>query len=151
MPYSVNNTDSSLNFTVQDGAIDKSTLSVAMIGTNAEIYGDEIAGNDIKLLENFASISKPSAGTILTGQLWYDKTDKVLRVYKGTDVNDWVNLETLVTATAPTRLTARLGERYFDTSNNKGYIFDGAGWKPTGYAGEETSALSGDSLVHNPT
>ena len=151
MPYSVNNTDSSLNFTVQDGAIDSSTLSVALIGTNAENYGDDIARNDIHLLENFASISKPSAGTVLTGQLWYDKTDKVLRIYKGADVNDWVNLETLVSATAPTRLTPRIGEEYFDTSNNKGYIYNGASWKATGYAGEETSAFSGDSLVHNPT
>lgn len=151
MPYSVNNTDSSLNFTVQDGAVDTSTLSVSLIGTNSENYGDDIARNDIHLLENFASISKPSAGTILTGQIWYDKTDNVLRVYKGNDVNDWVNIETLVSATAPTRLTARLGEKYFDTSNNKGYIFDGAQWRPTGYAGEETSAFSGDTLVHNPT
>ena len=151
MPYSVNNTDSSLNFTVQDGAVDTSTLSVSLIGTNSENYGDDIARNDIHLLENFASISKPSAGTILTGQIWYDKTDNVLRVYKGNDVNDWVNIETLVSATAPTRLTARIGEKYFDTSNNKGYIFDGAQWRPTGYAGEETSAFSGDELVHNPT
>ena len=35
MPYSVNNTDSSLNFTVQDGAVDNSTLSISLIGTNA--------------------------------------------------------------------------------------------------------------------
>lgn len=150
MPYSVNNTDSSLKFTIQDGVIDSSTLSVSMIGTNAENYADEIARNDVQLLENFASISAPTAGTVLTGQLWYDKTDNVLRVYKGTS-GEWVNLEPLVTNSAPTRLTPIIGERYFDTSNNKFYIYDGASWKPTGYAGEETSALSGDSLVHNPT
>ena len=151
MPYSVNNTDSSLNFTVQDGVIDSSTLSVSLIGTNATNYADEIAKNDVQLLENFASASAPTAGTVLTGQLWYDKTDNVLRVYKGRDANDWVNLEPLVVATAPTRLTPRIGERYFDTSNNKFYIYDGAGWKPTGYAGEETSAFSSDNLVSNPT
>ena len=150
MPYSVNNTDSSLNFTVQDGAVDNSTLSISLIGTNAENYADDIARNDVHLLENFASISAPTAGTVLTGQLWYDKTDNVLRVYKGT-TGGWVNLEPLVVGTAPTRLTPRIGERYFDTSNNKFYIYDGAQWRPTGYAGEETSALSGDSLVHNPT
>jgi len=153
MPYSVNTSDSKspITFTVQDGAIDNTTLSISLIGTNSENYGDDIARNDIHLLENFASITQPSAGTILTGQLWYDKTDNVLRVYKGTDENDWVNLETIVSASAPTRLTARIGEKYFDTSNDKGYIFDGANWKPTGYAGEVTSALSGDSKVHNPT
>ena len=57
MPYSVNNTDSSLNFTVQDGAVDTSTLSVSLIGTNAENYADDIARNDVQLLENFASTS----------------------------------------------------------------------------------------------
>ena len=151
MPYSVSNTDSSLNFTVQDGAVDTSTLSVALVGTNAENYGDDIARNDIHLLENFASISAPTAGTVLTGQLWYDKTDNVLRVYKGTDINDWVNLETTISASAPTRLTARSGEEYFNSANNKGYVFDGANWKPTGYAGEVTSDYSADSLVNNPT
>ena len=123
MPYSVSNSDSSLNFTVQDGAVDTSTLSVALVGTNAENYGDDIARNDIHLLENFASISAPTAGTVLTGQLWYDKKDNVLRVYKGTDINDWVNLETTISASAPTRLTARSGEEYFNSANNKGYVF----------------------------
>ena len=151
MSYSVNNTDSSLNFTVQDGKIDSTTLSVSLIGTNAQNYADEIARNDITLLENFASNSQPSAGSILTGQLWYDKTDQVLRVYKGRDANDWVNLEPLLSATAPTRRTPRAGERYFDTSNNKFYIYDGASWIPTGYGGEVTSELSSNSLVHNPT
>ena len=150
MPYSVSNSDSSLNFTVQDGAVDTSTLSVALVGTNAENYGDDIARNDIHLLENFASISAPMAGTVLTGQLWYDKTDSVLRVYKGT-TGGWVNLETTISASAPTRLTARSGEAYFNSANTKGYIFDGANWKPTGYAGEVTSDYSSDSLVKNPT
>lgn len=151
MSYSVNNTDSSLNFTVQDGKIDSTTLSISLIGTNAQNYADEIARNDITLLENFASNSQPSAGSILTGQLWYDKTDQVLRVYKGRDANDWVNLEPLLSATAPTRRTPRAGERYFDTSNNKFYIYNGASWIPTGYGGEVTSELSSNSLVHNPT
>ena len=151
MSYSVNNTDSSLNFTVQNGKIDSTSLSISLIGTNAQNYADEIARNDITLLENFASNSQPSASSILTGQLWYDKTDNVLRVYKGRDANDWVNLEPLLSATAPVRRTARAGERYFDTSNNKFYIYDGANWVPTGYGGEVTSAFSNESSVYNPT
>ena len=150
MPYSVNNTDSSLNFTVQDGAVDNSTLAISLIGTNAENYADDIARNDVHLLENFASTSAPASGTVLTGQLWYDKTDNVLKVYKGTSAG-WVNLEPLVVGTAPVRLTPKIGERYFDTSNDKMYLYNGANWLPTGYAGEVTSALSGDSLVNNPT
>jgi len=61
MPYSVNNTDSSKNFTVQDGTVDNSTLSVSLIGTNAENYADDLARNDVQLLENFASTSAPTA------------------------------------------------------------------------------------------
>jgi hypothetical protein len=150
MPYSVNNTDSSLNFTVQDGAVDNSTLAISLIGTNAENYADDIARNDVHLLENFASTSAPVSGTVLTGQLWYDKTDNVLKVYKGTSAG-WVNLEPLVVGTAPVRLTPKIGEQYFDTSNDKMYLYNGANWLPTGYGGEVTSALSGDSLVNNPT
>ncbi len=66
MPYSVSNSDSILNFTVQDGSVDTITLSVALVGTNAENYGDDIARNDIHLLENFASISAPMAGNAPT-------------------------------------------------------------------------------------
>ena len=67
--------------TNKDGAVDTSTLSISLIGTNAENYADDIARNDVHLLENFAGTSAPTAGTVLTGQLWYDKTDDVLRVY----------------------------------------------------------------------
>ena len=153
MPYSVNNTDSSQNFTVQDGTIDNSTLSISLIGTNAENYADDIARNDVQLLENFANTSAPLPGTILTGQLWYDKTDNVLRVYNGT-LDGWVNLQPLVLGTEPTGTGARKnkkGELYFNTSNNKFYVFDGANWKVTGYAGEETSSQSSNSDLNNPT
>ena len=155
MPYSVNNTDSSLNFTVTDGAIDNSTLSISLIGTNAENYADDIARNDVHLLENFASNTAPTAGTVLTGQLWYDKRDSLLRVYNG-DANGWVNLQPQVLGTAPIGTGARTnkkGELYFDTSNNKFYIYDGAQWRPTGYGGEVTSELTGNDigLVNNPT
>ena len=101
-----------------------------MIGTNATNYADEIAKNDVQLLENFASVSAPTAGTVLTGQLWYDKTDNVLRVYKGTS-GGWVNLEPLSCRYSTYKANNRIGERYFDTSNNKFYIYDGAGWKPS--------------------
>ena len=153
MPYSVNNTDSSKNFTVQDGTVDNSTLSVSLIGTNAENYADDLARNDVQLLENFASTSAPTAGTVLTGQLWYDKTDNVLRVYNG-NTNGWVNLQPQVLGTAPIGTGARTnkkGELYFDTSNNKFYIYDGAQWRPTGYGGEVTSEQSSNALVNNPT
>ena len=153
MPYSVNNTDSSLNFTVQDGAVDSTALSISLIGTNAENYADDLARNDVQLLENFASTSAPTAGTVLTGQLWYDKTDNVLRVYNG-NANGWVNLQPLVLGTAPTGTGARSnkkGELYFDTSNNKFYIYDGAQWRPTGYGGEVTSEQSSNTDLNNPT
>ena len=47
MPYIVKTSDSKspLTFTVQDGAVDTSTLSVALVGTNAENYGDDIIRN----------------------------------------------------------------------------------------------------------
>lgn len=153
MPYSVNNTDSSKIFTVQDGTVDSSTLSVSLIGTNAENYADDLARNDVQLLENFANTSAPTAGTVLTGQLWYDKTDNVLRVYNG-NTNGWVNLQPQVLSTAPIGTGARTnkkGELYFDTSNNKFYIYDGAQWRPTGYGGEVTSEQSSNALVNNPT
>ncbi len=154
MPYTISTKESGVgSFTVQDGKIDTTTLSINLIGTNAENYADDIARNDLHLLENFAGNTAPTAGTVLTGQLWYDKTDNVLRVYNG-NTNGWVNLQPQVLATAPIKTGSRenkKGELYFDTSNNKFYIYDGAKWIVTGYAGEETSAQSGNADLDNPT
>ena len=53
MAYTVNKTDGTVFASVADGAID-STSSLTLIGRNTTNYGEYLAENTIKQLENFA-------------------------------------------------------------------------------------------------
>jgi len=78
MAYTVSNTDGSREITVADGTFDTTTYSVTLIGKNITNYGDVFVKNSIRQLENFASATAPSVASPLVGQVWYDKTGKVL-------------------------------------------------------------------------
>jgi len=89
--YDINTFDGSLITTIQDGTDDRTT-NLVLIGKNFTGYGEFIAENFVKLLENFARNtspgSQPNEGTPITGQLWYckDSTSAAsgLNVYDGT-------------------------------------------------------------------
>ena len=153
MAYTINNSDSSKTFTIQDSIIDSSTLSVDLIGQNASGYGPSIAKNFVQLLENFASASSPSAGTKLIGQLWFDKTNNNIKVFKDTDGDGtgdfWVNLEPTISGSEPAG--RKSGEQWYDTKTNKLHIHDGSNFKLAGYGGEVTNEFSGISTVGSPT
>ncbi|RLA12420.1 MAG: hypothetical protein DRQ60_08705 [Gammaproteobacteria bacterium] len=75
---------------VADGTADTSQFSIALLGKNTVGYGDEIAQNSIRMLENFASDgTSPSNQT--NGQLWYDYSVHTLKVYNE-DALDWDEL-----------------------------------------------------------
>ena len=64
MAYSITNTDGSININIADQSID-STFSLNLIGPNAVNYGDDIARNTIRQLENFASSTAPKAWSMM--------------------------------------------------------------------------------------
>ncbi len=113
MAYTVNKTDGSVFASVADGAIDTSS-SLTLIGRNTTNYGELIAENFIKQLENFAHTSAPSAP--LTGQLFFNKNDNALRVYNGSDFERVSSVEVKSTAIS-TNLTE--GTMYFDTRDDE--------------------------------
>lgn len=82
MPYSINKTNGDLLVTVEDGTADLTTTSLALVGRNYAGYGEFLNENFIKLLENFSRSSQPP--NPITGQLWYDSTNKLLKVFDGT-------------------------------------------------------------------
>lgn len=133
MAYSITNTDGSININIADQSID-STFSLNLIGPNAVNYGDDIARNTIRQLENFASSTAPNPTTKLIGQLWYDKGESVLRLWDGTA---WTRLRTRLLNAQPTGTgieADRAGDLYFNTVNNQAYIYDGSNWKLQNYA-----------------
>ena len=80
MPYTVNKSNSSASpnsYTVQDGVVNTQT-DLSFIGKGYAGYGETIAENFLHLLENFSNSSAPIKS--ITGQLWYDFTNKRLNV-----------------------------------------------------------------------
>ena len=83
MAYNINKTNGDLLVVVEDGTADLNSTSLALIGRNFSGFGEYFNENFIKLLENFANSTQPSAP--LVGQLWYDSATQLLKVYNGED------------------------------------------------------------------
>ena len=116
MAYKINNTFGTLLVTLADGTIDTATTDLTLIGKGYAGFGEKLNENFVKLLENFNNTSAPA--NKVTGQLWYDQTNKQLNVYTGTKFKP-VGSPTPST-TQPTN--AVLGDEWFDTNNSQFFI-----------------------------
>ena len=151
MPYIVTNSDGSLTVNVADSVVDTSTYSLALIGRNVSNYGQYFAQNTIRHLENFASATAPSPSQRLTGQIWFDKTEQVLRVWDG---SVWKRNTGIVLGTANQKPSTSLtggGTAFFNLTNNKLEIHNGTDYREASYAGEVTSRYSASGIDDQPT
>lgn len=82
MAYTVNKTDGTVLTTIADGVFDTTSCSVILIGRRAVGYGEYFAENFVRMLENFASTTSPTAP--LQGQMWYDTGNSALKIRTGT-------------------------------------------------------------------
>ena len=146
MAYTINNTAGATVTTITDGTID-TTTSLTLIGKNYEPFGEIINENYVKLLESGANSSAPSAP--LTGQLWYDTSAKVLKVYNGTQFKNLGSAQ--ISTTAPT--TSSQGDFWYDTDDKQLYIADdnSASWKLVGPIWSNQAGKSGFEVVGEPT
>ena len=80
MAYQINKTDGTIVAVINDGVLD-TTTSLKLPGKLYQNYGEPINENLVKLLENSASGTAPSAP--ITGELWWDTTNAKLKVYSG--------------------------------------------------------------------
>jgi len=78
MAYIINKYNGEILVSLQDGTLDNST-SLGLLGRNYTGYGETQNENFLFLLENFANDTAPLRP--LAGQLWYDTTNDVLKVY----------------------------------------------------------------------
>ena len=148
MPYTFNNSDGSVSTTVADSTIDTGTYALALVGRNVSNYGLYFAQNSVRQLENFASATAPSASTTLTGQVWYDKAESLLRVYDGTK---WKRSTSIVTGTTQPTTNLAAGTAWFNTTDDKLRVYDGSSFKFAGYAGEISNAYQADIDTGNPS
>ena len=81
MAYTVNKTDGTVVTTIVDSTIDNTT-SITLFGKSYSGFGELLNEDLVKLLENSASTSAPTAP--LKGELWFDTVSNSLKVYDGT-------------------------------------------------------------------
>jgi hypothetical protein len=95
---------------------------MTLIGKNYAGYGDFLDENFVHLLENSANNTAP--GAPLTGQLWWDSSNGLLKVYNGTTFKT-ISAATS-SSTAPTSNVT--GDLWYDTVNQQLKVWTGAAW-----------------------
>ena len=136
MAYTVNKTSGSVLATVSDGTID-TTTDLVLVGKNYAGYGEFLNENYVKLLENFANTSAP--GSPLAGQMWWDTTNSLLKVYTGSAFKT-VSSSTASSSTPSSSVT---GDLWWDTTNGQLKVYNGSGFTTIGPAFTSGTGTSG--------
>ena len=109
--------------TVEEQTLNTQT-SVTFVGKNYAGYAPVWAENFLHLLENFASPATQEPNSPVQGQLWYDNTNNLLKVYDGTT---WTAAGSVKkSGTQP--VIANLGDLWVDTNNSQLYVYSGSNW-----------------------
>lgn len=142
MTYSFNLSNGFTPVTVPTGNI-KTTYSLGLVGRNTTDYGLTVAKNTVHHLENFAHTSAPS-GSPLVGQLWYDSSENLIRVYDG---SDWKRSTSIPVQSGNAHLSGNLvaGTAYFNSNHDQLFVYDGTEFQPAVLpGGNVTNAYDGD-------
>ena len=137
MAYQINKTDGTVVATVADGQIDTLSTDLTLIGKNYSGFGEALNENFIKLLENFASTTRPTHP--IRGQIWFDVSELKLKVYSGTQFLP-VSSATIAN-TQPTSLG--VGDLWFNDVDRQLYFFDGSTAILLGPAYSTSQGISG--------
>ena len=147
MAYTITSS-TGVSYTVEDGTINN-IFSLKLVGKNVTNYGQVFAENSLRHLENFASPLAPTPNTTLVGQVWYDTTEKVLRVYKD-NTSTWVRTSPVISSSAPSD-GASAGAMYFDTTDDKLKIHNGVAYVDSSYAGEISNEYTNVNNLNTPS
>ena len=136
MAYTINRTDGTAITTITDGTVDNTT-SVQLFGKSFSGFGEGLNENLVKLLENSASTSAPSAP--LKGELWFDTSTAQLKVYDGTSFKPSAGAKSQ--NSAPT--TPSAGDLWHDSDNDQLYVHTGSAFQLVGPVYTAGQTLSG--------
>ena len=121
MSYTLTVTNGS-SIVVQNGTIDTST-SLQLVGKNYPSYGLAMNQNLVNLLQSSAGTGQPAGA--LTGQLWWDTTNTLLKIYTGTVFK---NITSVISSTSAPSSAIVQGDLWFDSSNLQLYVYTGTVW-----------------------
>lgn len=120
MAYIINKSNGSKLVTIEDGSINVSACDLALLGKNYAGYGESIASNFVKLLENFSSPKQPAKP--LVGQIWYDSSNKKIKFFTGSDFKSIPALNS-----GKDYPSDQLkGDLHYNETEGKLYFFDGS-------------------------
>lgn len=144
MSYIVTKTDGTVLTTIVDGTKDDLSSSLVLLGRNFSNYGQYVANDFVRLLENFSWESPPSFP--LAGQIWWKRDTNTLNVYTGTA---WRSIASSTSSPNPP-VTTISGDIWWDSNNQQLYVYNGtAPFNLTGWilVGPSYSAAFGKSGV----
>ena len=125
MSYTINLTDGAIFAVIADGTINTAS-SMTLVGQNYAGYGAFLDTNFVHLLENSSNTTPP--GAPLTGQLWWDSANTLLKVYNGTSFKTISS--TTAQSTAPTNNVT--GDLWFNTTLQQLNVWTGLAWLVVG-------------------
>jgi hypothetical protein len=145
MPYIVTTTSGVALATIPDNTVNTTTTSIALVGKNYAGYGAFLNENYVKILENFSNSTAPS--TPLTGQLWFDNTNTLLKVWTG---NQWKQMHgSSAQNTAPGNPIT--GDLWWDTTNLVLKVWGGSTWIIIGPGAGSGSSTGGSGAGASTT
>jgi hypothetical protein len=118
MAYQVDKFNGTFLVSVEDGTID-TTTDLRFVGKNYAGYGEVQNENFLHLLENFSNTTAPPK--VITGQIWFDSSNKKLKYYDGSKFKIAGGAE--VSATAPSGLAN--GDFWWDSAAKQLYTYTG--------------------------
>lgn len=143
MAYTINLTDGNVFATIADGTVNQiqsgtpSVPLITLVGKNYAGYGEFLDENFLHLLESGSNTVAPPSP--VTGQLWWDKTNALLKVYNGT-IFKTISAATS-SATAPTSNVT--GDLWYDTTNQQVKVYSGTGFIVVGPAFTSSQGTTG--------
>ena len=133
MAYNITLTDGTELITggLLDNTTDSVNSSLTLVGKNFKGYGLFINQNVVRLMENFANTTAPTAP--LPGQLWFNSTTKLLNLNIGPDKDTaiWKTVAGL-TYSASTPTNSYTGEQWYDSTTGQLKIYTGTEWRLIG-------------------
>ena len=145
MAYTINLTDGTVFATITDGTINTAS-SMTLVGKNYAGYGEFLDENFVHLLENGSNTTAPASP--LTGQLWWDKTNNLLKVYNGT-IFKTISAATSSASQPSSNVT---GDLWYDTTNQQLKVYTGAAFLVVGpgyTSAQGTSGAIPETILNN--